>query len=334
MKVSIKRLSEVTGFSPATVSNALNNKKGVNRETADQIVRAAKELGYYEEAKINRIKIVTFRRHGNVVRGYEAYTSLVQWMEKECRKAGYQTLIYNLDQPEDAFRESLEEIKNDKNSGIILLAAGMLEEDAGLFKDSLAPLVLVDNWFDDLLYDSVLMNNEDAVYHAVNYLIRKGHRKIGYICSSSRIKNFYYREQGYRRALSDNHIELETDFVYPLRISVEESYKDMKDFLSKPHKMPTAFVCDDDLFAFSAMKAITEAGYRIPEDVSVIGFDDLPFCEVSAPRLTSIRVDKQGMAQMAVRRLKDLIDGEYSSKMKIQICTEFIERESVRSLMP
>jgi LacI family transcriptional regulator len=334
LKISIKKLSEITGFSPATISNALNNKKGVNKETADQILKIAKELGYQSETKVTHIKIVTFIKHSRVGRESDPYTSLVEWMEKECRSAGYKTIIYNLEQTDPKFKDCLDELLNDRSSGILLLAAGMQQEDAELFKDSLAPVVVIDNWFDDVLYDSILISNTDSVHNAVNYLIRKGHREIGYIRSSLRIRNFYYRELGYYRALRENNIDLVPEYIFDLEMSTDGAYRGMKDYLSRPHKLPTALIADDDLFAFSAIKALKEYGYKIPEDVSIIGFDDLPFCNVSSPPLTSIKVNKQGMAQMAVRRLIDQIKGAYSANMKIQICTEFIERESVMTIPP
>jgi LacI family transcriptional regulator len=86
------------------------------------------------------------------------------------------------------------------------------------------------------------------------------------------------------------------------------------------------------MIALGAMKALIEKGYRIPEDISLIGFDDLDSCEISTPRLTTIRVFKQEMGQLAVRRLRDVIKDGNGIKSKIQICTEFIERESVRDI--
>ncbi|MEG1427702.1 MAG: substrate-binding domain-containing protein, partial [Oscillospiraceae bacterium] len=95
-------------------------------------------------------------------------------------------------------------------------------------------------------------------------------------------------------------------------------------------KLPTAFFADNDIIALGAMKALCENGYKIPEDISVIGFDDLPFGAISSPSLTTIRVYKQEMGQTAVRRLIETIKNESSIKTKIQVCNTFVERDSVR----
>jgi LacI family transcriptional regulator len=105
----------------------------------------------------------------------------------------------------------------------------------------------------------------------------------------------------------------------------------MKRYLSEGHDLPTAFFADNDIIALGAMKAMWEAGIRIPEDVSVVGFDDLSYSSISNPGLTTVRVPKQEMGKMAVRRLRDMMqDGEGSNlHLKTQVCTEFVERDSV-----
>ena len=103
----------------------------------------------------------------------------------------------------------------------------------------------------------------------------------------------------------------------------------MKAYLAGNPALPTAYFADNDMIALGAMKALNEAGIRIPEDISVIGFDDLSFSSISAPGLTTLRVSKQDMGKAAVRRLRELIQGD-TSKLKIQICTQFIERGSVK----
>ena len=103
----------------------------------------------------------------------------------------------------------------------------------------------------------------------------------------------------------------------------------MLEHLKQKPKLPTAFFADNDMIALGAMKALQEMGYRIPEDVSIVGFDDLPFSEISNPPLTTLRVPKQEMGRLAVRKLVEVINGNAKIKMKTQVCTAFIERASV-----
>ena len=113
---------------------------------------------------------------------------------------------------------------------------------------------------------------------------------------------------------------------------IDGAYEDMKHYLSKKAKLPTAFFSDNDMIALGAMKAMAEFGIRIPEDVSIVGFDDLTFSSISYPPLTTLRVPKQEMGRAVVRRLRDMLKDNDGIKLKMQMCTQFIERESVKKI--
>lgn len=332
MKVSIRQLSKVTGFSPATISNVLNKKKGVNKETAKIILKAAADAGYINDSKITSIRLVIFRKHGKVVGDTPFFSSLIAGIENECRNNGYDTVICHLDQYADNFASLMQEILEDRTTANLVLATELNEEDIIPFRNTACPVVMVDCWFESMNFDCVLIDNTDSVCNAANYLIQKGHRKIGYLKSNTPIQNFIYREIGYRRALLRAELEINPDHTVELSPSMDGSYRDMNEYLDHHNDLPTAFCADNDNIALGACKALQEHGYKIPEDVSVIGFDDMPFCEISTPALTTIRVFKEEMGAMAVKRLVDLIKNNSTSKVKMQICTEFIERESVKCL--
>jgi len=178
-------------------------------------------------------------------------------------------------------------------------------------------------------FDTVSIDNTDSTFIATRYLIGKGHIRIGYLKSKVAIQNFRFREYGFHRAVRSCGLDLDPDFILELDPSMEGARKDLSDILATGKLLPTAFVADNDNIALGACKALQDAGYRIPEDVSVIGFDDMPFCEIASPPLTTVRVFKQEMGAAAVRRLVDRLTGERKICSKTQICTEFIERDSV-----
>lgn len=331
MKISIKQLSEMSGFSPATVSNVLNGKKGVNKDTAELIMKLARESGYLNENRMTSIKLVVYKKHGWVLSDTPFFSFLTEGINEECRASGYDTVICNLNEHSEDFESHLEQILSDPNSGILLLATEMGEEDVKAFHRAVAPLVVLDASFEQMEFDTVLINNTDSVNNAVGHLIKMGHREIGYLKSSMRIQNFRYREAGYRRAYEEAEIAVNPAFTVELTPTMEGAYKDMARFLERNPQLPTAYFADNDIIALGAMKALKEAGCRIPEDISIIGFDDLPFCEISSPPLSTIRVFKQEMGQMAVKRLLDKIKSQSKIVSKIQIGTEYIERESVKA---
>lgn len=332
MKANIRTISKMTGFSPATVSNALNRKKGVNKVTADEIIRIANEIGYTNDTKISRIKFVIYKRNGSIIDDSPFFTNLLEGVEMECREFGYEMMVCNLDRRSDYYEQRLDEILSDKTTAVIMLGTEALDEDFERYKNAKCPLVILDSWCTSMNYNGILINNSDSAKNAVDYLYQKGHREIGYLKGKFRIKAFTARATGYSRALYKHGISMNEQYIFALNTSMEGAYKDMLSHLNHKPKLPTAFFADNDMIALGAMKALIEKGYRIPEDVSLIGFDDLPSSEISTPRLTTIKVFKQEMGQLAVRRLLDVIKDANGIKSKIQICTEFVERDSVKDL--
>ena len=332
MKISIKKISEATGFSPATISNALNYKKGVNKDTSAEIFRVAKEMGYISEVRISKIKFVIYKRNGLIIDDSPFFSLLIGGVEKECRASGYELVIYNLDRCNADYEERVKWILNDTASAVVLLGSELMDEDLDLYKGAKCPLLILDYWDSDMNFNGVLINNADSARMAVEYLIDKGHKEIGYLRGNFRIKAFRSRAVGYSIALSKHNLVQNKKYTFMLSTTMDGSHKDMEAYLKKKPKLPTAFFADNDMIALGAMKALQEAGYKIPEDISIIGFDDLPFSEIATPRLTTIRVSKQEMGQLAVRRIIDMMKYGGDIRTKIQVCTDFVERDSVRNL--
>lgn len=331
MKVSIKDISEQTGFSSATVSNALNRKRGVNAATADEIFRVAKEMGYINEARVSKIKFVIYKRNGLIIDDTPFFPALIDGVEKECKTYGLEMVLCYLNKDDKDYEEQVRRLIQDESAAIILLGTELADEDAAIYKDALCPFIMLDWWTEDMAFDGVLINNADAARAAVEYLIESGHREIGYLRGDFRIKAFRSRAVGYSSAMNKAGLPIKQDFTVTVGTTSNGAYKDMLNYLEKSPHLPTAYFADNDMIALGAMKALQEKGYNIPGDISVIGFDDLPFSEVSGPPLTTLRVPKREMGQLAVRRLVDIMKGE-QVKAKIQVCTCFVERESVRKI--
>ena len=332
MKPNIRMISKLTGYSPATVSNALNRKKGVNKETAEEILKVASEIGYSNETKISKIRFVIYKRNGSIIENSPFFSNLLEGVETECREYGYELIISNLDRRSDYYEQRLDEILNDRTTAVIILGTEATDEDFENFLHAKCPIVILDSWSTSMNFNGILINNSDSAKNAVEYLIKKGHKEIGYLKGRFRIKAFNARATGYARALYKHGIAMNDQYIVTLSTTMDGAYKDMLLYLSQKSKLPTAFFADNDMIALGVMKALIEKGYRIPEDISLIGFDDLDSSEISTPRLTTIRVFKQEMGQLAVRRLKDVMKDGNGIKSKIQICTEFIERDSVKDL--
>lgn len=332
MKVNIKQISENTGFSLATVSNALNGKPGVNQKTAELICEEAARLGYTVQSKISRIKFITFRKTGKILDDSLFFPAVIEGVENQAKISGYETVFIRLNYKDDMFDSQLNEILNDNSSINILLATEMEDEDIELFDSIKKNLILLDGWSNSMKYNAVLINSTDAVCNAMEYLVECGHSEIGYIKSEYRIKAFEYREFGYKRILHKYNISSNDKYIATVGCKPETAYEDMKKYLDLNSKLPTAFVAENDCIAIGAMKALKEKGYRIPEDVSIVGFDDLPLSSVVNPELTTIHVYKHNMGEVAVRTLLDSVENKNEVINKIEVCGKLVIRQSVKNL--
>ena len=314
------------------MSNALHNKRGVNKETAEKIRQTAREIGYLTEPRVSSIKLVVYRASGAIVNDSPFFSSLIAGVEAEARNFGFDTLVCNLYQHAADYHSQVEELVNDPSSALLLLATEMDSREAARFQQALAPVVVLDNWYEELDFNAVLIDNTDAACAAVRYLIEKGHRKIGHLKGSYGIKNFYYREEGYIRTLRENGLAYNPEHTFLLTPSMEGACADMKALLQREPELPTAFFADNDMIALGAIRALKQNGYQVPGDVSVVGFDDLPFCAISSPPLTTVKVYNAQMGSAAVRRLMELVKYGGSFCTKVQVRSSFVERDSVRDV--
>lgn len=331
-KVTIKDIALAANVSPATVSNAINNKMGVSKQTQEKIKRVALELGYTR--KVNRtrrlpIQIVIYKRSGIVVSDTPFFTQLIEGMQQQSRAANLDMVISHVSKEGD-YHTQIAEIKQDDVSGYIILATEMLHDDYALFENIDKPIVFLDSLFPYKDKDFVLINNGQGAYLATQHLIDYGHRSIGYLHSSVYINNFHYRKQGFLGALAENNITADRDSWFEVEPTLNGAYRDTHRLLSKGIKeLPTAFFADNDIIAFGAMSAFKEFGIKIPEQVSVVAFDDMPYCEISDPKLTTIRVNKKELGAITVKRLLEKINNTDAVSQKIEMNVELVKRNSV-----
>lgn len=332
MKINIKMISEITGFSQATVSNVLNNKKGVKRSTADKILKVSKEVGYIKANKIDDIHLVMYKKTGEVLTETPLINALLEGVVSEAKLNNMSTIIHNIKVGEPDFESKLSSIVNLRNSGIILLATEMAWQDVERFIKVSNNLVVVDAWFQEGSFDTVLMSNSDSFYSTVLYLYKKGHRSIGFIDSSIEIRNFFYRKRGFLNAMQDLNLPYNEDSFIKVHPTMSGSYEDMKRYLAGKPQLPTAFCTINDIVAFGAMKALKEFEYKIPDDISIIGFDNMPFCEITSPGLTTVNILKREMGEAAVQRVLAKTENMQNYPTKMQLLTSIIERDSVKEI--
>ena len=198
-------------------------------------------------------------------------------------------------------------------------------------------MVILDRNVGNVSISSVEINNQQAVYEAIQYLIDNGHQRIGYM-SESLNDTLKRRLEGYKLALDDNGIDYNPEIVFINEKiqadKVDHGYELMKRVLSSIDEMPTAFFGASEIIAVEAMKAIKEKNLRIPEDIVIMGFDDIAFSKFTEPPLTTVFQPKLEMGKRAVQLLLELIESRFSKpkQSKVVLQTALIIRDSVREV--
>ncbi len=336
----IKEVATAAGVSVSTVSLVVNNKPGISEATRKKVFQAMQEVGYQmpysllgngkRKNSLRSIQLILYKKHGNVVSDTPFFAKLLEGVEMEAKKRGFGLLISYINEGE--IIEQLQNCLSSGSEGIILLATEMSDKDLAPFVHAGVPCVILDSYFQEISMDTIVINNTQGAYLATRYLGQKGHKKIGYLQSNVFINNFEERKHGYLTALRDMEISYDERLIFPIGSSVETAYADMKKLLNQNPILPTAFFADNDIIAIGAIKALKELGISIPEDVSVVGFDDMPMCEVFDPPLTTVYVPKQYMGMMAVERLMSRMEGMTDMTVKVEINTKLIVRQSVKEL--
>ena len=329
MRVSIKDLSEKTGYSIATISNVLNGKPGVNSETARDIINTARSLGYIQQRKIKKVRLILYKKTGKILDDTPFFSTLYKGIETACNEYDLKLEICTLDKRLEDFNTKLDEILRDATAGFLILATEMEEEDIHKFESCISPIVILDNRFEKCDFPSVSTENLLSATKIVKYFKHKGYEKIGFIQSSVKIDNFVEREKGYHMALTELGLEGSENYKIELSPTMEGAYEDMKAYIAKKEKLTNAYFVVNDMIAFGTMKAISEAGYKIPEDIALIGFDDLPFSKVSNPALTTVHVYKEEMGKLGVNLLASKIATDLPTYLHCVLGTEMILRDSI-----
>lgn len=331
MRVSIRDLSKITGFSPATISNALNHKRGVNRSTAEEVFRVAREMGYFSTGDVKKITLLVFKKNGLIIENASFFQELTEGAEEECRRLGYEMEICRADQRAPDYEGQVRDLLKKPETAVLVLATEMTDDDLKLYRNAPCPIVLLDYWSERMEFDAVLVNNEDGARMLTEHLLNHGHREIGYIRSSFRIKNFRSRFMGFQTALKKKKISCQEKYIITLGTTAERAYQDMLQYLKKEPQLPTAFFIENNMIAVGVMQALQEMGYRIPEDVSITVFGDISSEYGISPAPTVLELPNKELGKMGIRRVAELIgETDRSPAAKIQLCPRMLCRETVR----
>ena len=332
--ITIREVAKETGVSISTVSNVLNKSRYVKKETEERILEAVKKLNYRPNMVARGLRLKSTGSVGVIVPDISNpfFAEMVRGMENVARELGY-TLILCCTYYDTQEEERQLNLLRDKWVDGFIFASGYNTDDhiAELVEQKIA-VVAVDREITDFWVPSVLIDNVEAAKKAVDYLCQLGHKRIAYISfPSTNMKTVENRYLGYREGLRANNIPYDPSLVLiaeSLRMNeIKESYSVLADFLqlSEP---PTAIFVMADLMAIGILRAVKEMGLRVPEDISIMGFDNIAISAFTDPPLTTIKQPKKKMGATAMQLLIDLIRHKRVEKKKILMPTEVVVRQS------
>ena len=331
--MKLRDIANVAGVSLTTVSLVLNGKAGVSQEKREQIIDLLLENNYHirvpqdSDSSYNNIRFLKYSKHSYLVNGNPGFvTQIMDAVEKECRKHNYNLLITAFD---DFGSINLDELLgNPTTKGVILLGTEIANEDMAAFSNIGKPMVVVDNGLPQLPFSTVTMNNRDAIFTAVHHLLELGHRHIGFLYNSLPSNNDAERRQAFEDAMRFYGRPFEMDLVFSIFPTMDGARQSTAGLLRKNTRFPTALVANNDSIAIGAIRALQDSGLNIPQDISVTGFDGLPFSTMAEPPLTTVNVPCSDIGYWAVRILHECIKGRSTSLCKMLVGTSFAVRGS------
>lgn len=307
-KVTIKDVAREAGVSISTVSNALNGVDVLRPETRQHILEVAERLNYVPNLNGRNLK----SRSTNVIglfltsiRG-TYYNVLVDAIYQECKKDGYELNIFVSDRADNMMANIL----GKRMDGAIILNKNIGEKETALFQKTQTPVIFLDRELQGERMTSVVFDSCHAGGMVAQYLLSLGHRTFAYISGAWDNYDNIKRLEGFRAGLLQAGIRLDSSDILEGSFEKEASCEAVKRFLQAGKKLPDAVFAANDVSAIGVLEAFADSGIRVPEQVSVVGCDDIEIAGLVQPPLTTVRTSFERQGTLAVRHLTALIAGE------------------------
>lgn len=347
-KITIKDIAKLAKVSIATVSRVINNSPYVDEKTRKKVLKLIEEYKYIpnlaakalpsKSTKLPYKKCITIVIADRAKYGFANlfFSKVFYGIMDESVEHKYNLFTKIIKTSKYDIFEEMNIIVN-HSDGIIAMGYGVEDFVYEIIKiNNSFPIVLIESYSKDpfLKINSVLVNNFEAAYSATNYLIRCGHKKIAIVKGPDEYISAYDRFRGFLEALKEAHLHIPEEYIEMGNLEYDGGYEAALRMIKKINKknFPTAIFCVNDFTAIGVKDAFEKNGFLIPEDISIVGFDNVELAQQVVPALTTVDVPKEELGRLAVRRLNDLIYGKDSSKICLTVFARLIERESVKVL--
>jgi LacI family transcriptional regulator len=329
MSKTIKDVAKYAGLSVATISKYLNGGN-VRKENKLLIEEAINKLNYNVNEIARGLKIRRTMTIGILLSRFEwFFTSIISIIEHILMQAGYSTIICDCQENVELEKEKLNFLVRKRVDGIIILPTGEIAEELKTIIVKGIPVILLDQILPGVACDAVVGDNVNAAYNAVKHLITKGHKRIGIICGPEQHFSAIERLKGYHRVHEDYHLLLDPELIKFGDYKVESGYRLFKELMTMNTPPTAIFVTNYDMTIGSLM-AVNEMGIKIPQKLSLFGFDDILLFKILKPSLSIVIQPIQKIGEEAVRILLKRLKGDRSNFPEIaRLETQLFLGESV-----
>ncbi len=329
---TLKEVAKYAKVSITTVSRVMNEADKVNPETRERVQRAMRELDYQPNRVAQRLRTSKGQSKllGLIIPDIQNqfYSSIVRGVEDVAYGKDYAVILCNSDENPNKERFYLDVLQSESVDGIILPPIHQYSKVVEGLIESGVPVVCVDRKLVREAVDTVVINNVRGGYLAVKHMIDFGHRRIAILTSSSQFSSFEERLAGYKNALQDHNIEPDENLIKegdPR--STESAYLFTKELL-KLHHPPTAIFATNNLMTLGALEAVHEEKLNVPDNISIVGFDDMPWARAISPPLTVIKQPGYEMGRRATELLFQRVEDPKREPVQIIMEPTLIIRKS------
>ncbi|EAS64848.1 HTH-type transcriptional repressor PurR [Photobacterium angustum] len=331
---TIKDVARMAGVSTTTVSHVINKTRFVAEATQQKVLAAVDELNYAPSAVARSLKCNTTRTIGMLVTKSTNpfFAEVVHGVEEYCYNSGYTLILCNTEGNLEKQRDYLRMLSEKRVDGLLVMCSDLDQMLLDLLerKNDL-PMVIMDWGPESPHTDNILDNAENGGYIATKHFIENGHKKIGCLSGQADKSTCQERLKGFRKAMAEADLTVNEDWLLDGDFECESAVEAAQKFIAMEDR-PTAIFCFNDIMAMALISTFEQAGLRVPDDISIIGYDNIDLAPYFAPPLTTIHQPKRRLGKKAIEILLERVKDKNHERQTFEMTPKLVERKSVKDL--
>jgi DNA-binding LacI/PurR family transcriptional regulator len=327
--MNIREVAKIAGVSTATVSRVLSGSVPVDAKTESKVRAAIEKTGYYPNSHARMLGSGKSNTYGLIVSDIANpfFPELVKSFERLAVEHNQEVLIANTDYHPERTEHCVRRMLEHKVDGVAIMTSEMAPHLIQILSKRGIPIVFLDTGTVGRLISNISIDYEHGIDLAINHLTSLKHREIAFVEGPRDLKSATIRRDAFVSSLKRNGIKVAPGFIWQGNHGIDGGQRAMSELLALP-KRPTAIMCSNDLTAIGVLIAAHVAGVRVPQDISIVGFDDIELSSLMQPALTTIRVSRTEIAARAFEALYGAAHGGIEKGINYTIPSELIERQS------